>query len=68
MDYDDDMNFGLPEIILVLLVLTIMFGGKRMTDLAREAGNAGKELKKIKKEYSEAKEEVEKIKSEGGAI
>lgn len=61
------MNFGLPEIILILLILTIMFGGKRMTDLAREAGNTGRELKKIKKEYSEAKEEVDKIKSEGGA-
>ncbi len=62
------MNIGLPEIILILLILTIMFGGKRMTDLAREAGNAGKELKKIKKEYSEAKGEIEKIKSEGGAV
>lgn len=61
------MNFGLPEIILVILILTIMFGGKRMTDLAREAGNTGRELKKIKKEYTEAKVEVEKIKSEGGA-
>ncbi|MBP9778920.1 MAG: twin-arginine translocase TatA/TatE family subunit [Rickettsiaceae bacterium] len=61
------MNFGLPEIILILLILTIMFGGKRMTDLAREAGNTGRELKKIKKEYGEAKEEVDKIKSEGGA-
>ena len=61
------MNFGLPEIILVIFILTIMFGGKRMTDLAREAGNTGRELKKIKKEYTEAKVEVEKIKSEGGA-
>ncbi len=61
------MNFGLPEIILILLILTIMFGGKRITDLAREAGSAGKELKKIKKEFTDAKSEVEKIKSEGGA-
>lgn len=61
------MNFGLPEVILVLLILTLMFGGKKMTDLAREAGNAGKEIKKIKKEFGEAKEEVEKIKKEGGA-
>ncbi len=61
------MNLGLPEAVLILLILTILFGGKRMTDLAREAGNAGKELKKIKKEYGEAKVEIEKIKSEGGA-
>lgn len=62
------MNFGLAEAVLVLLVLIIMFGGKRITDLAREAGNAGKELKKIKKEYSEAKSEIDKIKVEGGVL
>lgn len=62
------MNLGLPEIVLILLVLIIMFGGKRMTDLAKEAGKAGKELKKIKKEYGDAKNEIDKIKMEGGAI
>jgi sec-independent protein translocase protein TatA len=62
------MNIGLPEIVLIILVLTLVFGGKKMTDFARNAGLAGKELKKIKKEYSEAKEEVEKIKNEGGAF
>lgn len=62
------MNLGLPEIVLILLVLIIMFGGKRMTDLARDAGAAGKELKKIKKEFGEAKKEVDKIKSKGGVI
>lgn len=53
------MNFGLPEIVLILLVLIIMFGGKRMTDMARDAGQAGKELKKIKKEFGQAKKEVD---------
>lgn len=62
------MNIGLPEIVLVILILTLIFGGKKMTDFAKNAGLAGKELKKIKKEYSEAKEEVEKIKNEGGAF
>lgn len=61
------MNLGLPEIVLILLVLIIMFGGKRMTDMARDAGTAGKELKKIKKEFGNAKKEVEKIKT-GGVI
>lgn len=61
------MNLGLPEIVLILLVLIIMFGGKRMTDMAKSAGEAGKELKKIKKEFGNAKVEVEKIKN-GGVI
>jgi len=62
------MNLGLPEIILIGLVLIIMFGGKRMTDMAKSAGEAGKELKKIKKEFSSAKKEVEKVKVGGGVL
>ena len=61
------MNLGLPEIILIVLVLIIVLGSKRMTDIARDAGEAGKELKKIKKEFGGAKKEVEKIKN-GGVI
>ena len=61
------MNLGLPEIILIGLVLIILLGGKRMADMAKSAGEAGKELKKIKKEFGSAKKEVEKIKI-GGVI
>ncbi len=62
------MNLGLPEIILIGLVLIIFFGGKRMTDMAKSAGEAGKELKKIKKEFNSAKKEVEKVKVGGGVL
>lgn len=61
------MNLRLPEIVLILLVLIIVFGGKRMTDMAKGAGKAERELKKIKKEFGNAKKEVEKIKN-GGVI
>lgn len=54
----------MPEIILIILVLTIFFGNKKMSELAKDAGQAGKELKKIKKEYTEASKEVQKVKSE----
>ena len=65
-------NIGLPEIILGILVLIIFFGSKKMTEMARSAGEAGRELKKIKKEYEDAKTEVikpesVKTKTEGGA-
>lgn len=62
------MNLGLPEIVLIVLVLIIFFGSKRITDLAKDAGIAGKELKKIKKEYKEASKEVEKVKTGGGVF
>jgi len=58
----------MPEIILIVLVLIIVFGSKKITDLAKDAGEAGKELKKIKKEYSQAINEVEKIKKTGGGV
>lgn len=59
-------NIGLPEIILVILILIIFLGSKRMSEIAKSAGEAGKELKKVKKEYNDAKKEVDKIKTEGG--
>ena len=60
-------NIGLPEIILGILVLIIFFGSKKMTEMARSAGEAGRELKKIKKEFEDAKLEVTKEKTGGGA-
>jgi len=60
-------GIGLPEIILIVLILIIFFGSKKMTDMAKGAGEAGKELKKIKNEFDSAKKEVEKIKN-GGVI
>lgn len=60
-------NIGLPEIILVVLVLIIFFGSKRMGEMAKSAGEAGKELKKIKKEFHSAKQEMTKEFEEGGA-
>lgn len=51
-------NVGLPEIIIILLVILIFLGPKYLSDLARELGHAGKELKNIKKEYNEAVEEI----------
>jgi sec-independent protein translocase protein TatA len=42
------MNFGKTEIIiLIVLVIIVLFvGGKKLPELARGVGQAGKELKK----------------------
>lgn len=54
-------NIGLPELIVIILVLIIFFGSKKINELSRQAGEATKELKKIKDEYkgidTEIKEE-----------
>jgi sec-independent protein translocase protein TatA len=42
------MNFGKTEIIIliVLVVIVLFVGGKKLPELARGIGQAGKELKK----------------------
>ena len=39
-------NIGFPELLLILLVLLVLFGGKRLPELGRQLGQALKEFKK----------------------
>jgi TatA/E family protein of Tat protein translocase len=43
-------NIGTTEILVIVLVLVIFFGSKRMSQLAKTAGESAKELKKAKGE------------------
>ena len=43
-------NFGMTELLLILLVLMILFGAKRIPDLARSLGRSLSEFKKGRKE------------------
>ncbi len=58
------MSLGLPEIILILIVALLLFGGKRIPELARALGKAQGEYQKAKEtlenEVSEFKSEVAK--------
>ena len=51
-------NIGAGEIIVVLLVLLFLFGGKKLPELARGLGESGKELKKAKKEIEKALSDI----------
>jgi len=42
------MSIGWPEIILILLVVLLLFGSKRIPELARSLGRASHEFKKAK--------------------
>lgn len=53
-------NIGLTELIVIIVVLLMIFGRKKINQVARDAGKATKEYKKIKKEYSGAVETVVK--------
>ncbi len=39
------MNLGAPELLIILVVVLLLFGGSRLPKLARSLGEAQKELK-----------------------
>lgn len=58
------MSLGITEILLILVVVILLFGGKRIPEIARALGRASYEYKKaksiIKSEANELKEAIEK--------
>jgi sec-independent protein translocase protein TatA len=42
-------NFGLTEIILILLVVVLLFGGRKIPELMKGIGQGMKEFKKASK-------------------
>ena len=59
---------GWPEITLIILAIIILFGGKKLPELARGLGQGLKEFKKAKQEFKDevksAAEEVEEVEKE----
>lgn len=58
------MSLGLTEMALILVVVLVLFGGKRIPELAKALGRAQYEYKKAKEtlqnEAQELKDSVEK--------
>ena len=55
------MSLGVTEIILILVVILVLFGGKKLPELARGLGKAQAEYKKAKETIDD---EVNKFKDE----
>lgn len=47
-------QLGTTEIIIIAVVLLVLFGGKKLPELARGLGQSGRELKKAKAELDKA--------------
>lgn len=59
------MNIGWPEILVILLIILLLFGAKRLPDLARSLGKSLREFKKGREEIEADKQkedENEKVK------
>ena len=58
------MSIGLSELVLILVVVLLLFGGKRIPELAKALGKASYEYKKAKEalenEAASFKETIEK--------
>lgn len=60
------MSIGIPEIIVILLVALLLFGGKRIPELARSLGRAKYEYKKAKDAIEKEAKDLEKSVDEAG--
>jgi len=40
------LNLGAPELLLILLIVLLLFGGRKLPELARSAGSSMRELRK----------------------
>ena len=55
------LDFGAPELIIILAILLLLFGGKKLPELSRSLGDSMRELRKgINGDVNEVKHEDKK--------
>ena len=55
-------GIGMPELIVVLIIILVLFGASRLPEIAKSLGKAIKEFKKAGKEIKSDVEEITKEK------
>jgi sec-independent protein translocase protein TatA len=67
-------NIGSTELVIIGIVLLVLFGGKKLSELARGIGESGRELRKVKKDMIDAynqdedKKEAKQAKKKKGGV
>jgi sec-independent protein translocase protein TatA len=56
------MNLGGPELLIILAIVLLLFGAKKLPDLARSMGKSTKEFKKGLAEGAQEEKEEEQPK------
>jgi sec-independent protein translocase protein TatA len=51
------LDLGTPELVLILLIVLLLFGGKKLPELSRSLGSSVSELKKGMSEAGATKDE-----------
>ncbi len=61
------LDFGAPQLIIILAIVLLLFGGKKLPELSRGLGESLKELKKgatgASDLHNEVKQQVHEVKS-----
>ncbi len=60
-------SIGWPELVIILVVLLLLFGAKRLPEIARSVGKSSKEFKKGMNEGITAEDELSEDEEEEGA-
>jgi sec-independent protein translocase protein TatA len=58
------MGLGAPELIVILIILLVLFGGSKLPSLAKGLGQSVKEFKKATKEDDDSDKPAEAKKAE----
>lgn len=59
-------GFGPSELIIILVIILIVFGGSQLPKLARNIGSSAKELRKGLKNDTDTKTDAEPTKKQQG--
>lgn len=55
------LDFGAPQLIIILAIVLLLFGGKKLPELSRSIGESMRELRKgISDDTDEKKKEADK--------
>jgi sec-independent protein translocase protein TatA len=58
------LDFGAPELLIILAIVLLLFGGKKLPELSRSLGTSMRELRKGLNDSGDAKKEASKEKSQ----
>lgn len=54
-------SIGMPELLVIFLTVVLLFGGKKVGELMKGAGNGIRDFKKALKEGDEAAHDASKL-------
>lgn len=54
------LGIGLPELIIIVLIILLLFGAKKLPELGRSIGSFGREVKKGLNEDDNSKDKTKK--------